>query len=341
MEGSFNSDKGTSAKLLQEEYVQSRIDKMNESVESDDEDFFNDPDEVSYTPEETKNWKLIMIIAAIGWILWIAFYVPFMVYLVRPDGLSVDSWTYSGFSTNPQFWSLIAPDFASCNTTIPMQSPINIEINSTFTPPDAELRAGIDSFANHLTGTFSFQVDHETATYTCTTKKGCGSIDWQGEQFYLNYMTLHQIAQHSISGVLLPMELSMIHVAETGDKTEGFGEKYAVLNVLYTENDVVNNTALNPLWWDTMTDPGAVIDNVQINALYNPASSYYVYEGSLSFPPCTPSTMQFVQAQLELASFDQINFLRRTVTTYPGNRRQTQPTGSRSVLFYPRNNLLS
>eukprot|EP00183_Erythrolobus_madagascarensis_P005810 CAMPEP_0185847264 /NCGR_PEP_ID=MMETSP1354-20130828/2601_1 /TAXON_ID=708628 /ORGANISM="Erythrolobus madagascarensis, Strain CCMP3276" /LENGTH=340 /DNA_ID=CAMNT_0028547531 /DNA_START=198 /DNA_END=1220 /DNA_ORIENTATION=+ len=332
MEGSVDRATEMEAARKQSQILED-LKEADDIAESEDEEFFNDPDHVEYSRKESKLWFVIMGIGLVGWLLWAAFYIPFMIFLAKPGGLSADSWTYDGFATNPSFWQNITPSYDTCAPDVPFQSPININPAATTTAADSASFADLRSVAKHLTGDFRFEFEHNTPTYYCTKEDSCGSLKWLGQEYFLRHFSFHQRSQHSFNGVSLPLELSMVHATprRQGDDVP----KYAILTILYTENDIVNNTALNPLWWSVMQDPGGVISNVQINALYDQTSGFFVYTGSLMIPPCTPSVLYFVQNVFSFSSFDQNNFLRNKILKYPGNRRPLQSRVERQVLYYP------
>ena len=113
----FGETKGDvkSMSVLQAEKIRAALAKdgamdsaSEEEVDEDEEDFFVDPTRVTWEPEETKRWWLIVGIGLAGWVLWLAFYIVFMIYLAKPTGLSSDSWSYNGYNTNPDLWPNIS-----------------------------------------------------------------------------------------------------------------------------------------------------------------------------------------------------------------------------------------
>ncbi len=167
---------------------------------------------------------------------------------------------------------------------------------------------------------FSVQDNGHTIVFTATepTKS---AISVQDKIYYLLNIQYRAISEHAIMGVHLPLELQLTHVAEDGDMV--------VVSVMV--NTGAGNGQIQRLVdsLPPISDPTAVntLTNFNVGKLI-PNYGFYVYDGSITVPPCSENVKWLVATKALTADIEQIY---RFESKYSGNIRDVQPQGSRIV----------
>ncbi len=167
---------------------------------------------------------------------------------------------------------------------------------------------------------FSVEDNGHTILFTATepTKS---AISVQGKLYYLINIQYRAISEHAIMGVHLPLELQLTHVAEDGDMVvvsvmvntgAGNSQIQRLVDSLPSSN---NPSAVNSL---TGFNVGKLIPNY----------GFYVYDGSITVPPCSENVKWLVATKALTADVEQIY---RFESKYSGNMRDVQPQGNRTV----------
>ncbi len=220
------------------------------------------------------------------------------------------AWAYEGES-GPTHWGALNAEWAVCSEGTE-QSPINLtsavvfEIDDpVFSYQDAPL-----SLINN-----GHTVQANFAAGSSITVEG---IDYQLLQFHF-----HSQSEHSVDGVLLPMELHLVHQSSDGT--------LAVVGLLIEEG------AFNPSFDSILTSlpatEGATNDpaGVTINALslLPEQRTTYRYAGSLTTPPCSQGVAWMVMTSKIQLSAEQIA---QYTTLFHGTNRPIQPLNSRVLV---------
>ncbi len=209
----------------------------------------------------------------------------------------------------PGHWGTISPEFAQCALG-KEQSPIDLR-------------------SSHLivneTPTLSYAASPIAATNTTHTVQVAyargSSLTIQGAQYELIQYHFHSPSEHTFDGKHWPIELHLVHKAADG--------RIAVIGVLMSVGD--ENEALAPLFTDLPREAHetvAIDARIDANALLPKKKTFFMYQGSLTTPPCAQRVTWLVMqtptqlSAAQLAAFKQI---------FTRNNRPTQPLHGRKV----------
>lgn len=200
-------------------------------------------------------------------------------------------------------------------------------------------------------------------------------ITMDGAVYYAQEIVIHTPAEHKIDGKTYPMEIQVIHYGQSvGDIA-----KQLVLCFLFEVKPGAHNKFIESLNYynlpnesnpkvallDPIYIPNILLDDDDLMVEGMKSFSFYTYQGSIPFPPCTEQTIVYVaskplhigsvaldlfkEAQRKSTSetsekscadnslngddnFEQEGYEGRNV--YSPNNRSTQPLNGRPVFFY-------
>eukprot|EP00899_Mesostigma_viride_P008346 jgi/Mesvir1/17512/Mv26491-RA.1 len=237
----------------------------------------------------------------------------------------------------------------SCETGV-RQSPIDIVTTQTTSGANvlSRLQTDWNPDANgNLTVTdHNIQYDLSAEASAASTM-----ISNNGETFYLKQFHIHSPSEHTIDGLLYPLEAHFVHLNEAGDKA-------AVIGINFHYSTQVDNAFLPPFIDMAMQLANRSDCNPQVatctapfpdtpdfyhtdfGRLITEDSTYYAYEGSLTTPPCSEIVSWHVLRQSVPISPDQIMDLQTVLylalgTHGAANNRPPQPLNFRTVWMYP------
>jgi carbonic anhydrase len=230
-------------------------------------------------------------------------------------------WGYEG-EEGPEHWAALSETFALCGSGT-VQSPIDLGAAVLMAPGagtglQRDYGTGALSIARHdhvvdvLDNGHTIQVTYEEGS-TLTV----GGIEYDLLQFHF-----HAPSEHTIDGRHYPMELHLVHRADSGE--------LAVLGVFIEEGEP------NPVF-DALIEglPSAAGEErrftdveIEVDAFISSEDEYYRYEGSLTTPPCSEGVHWAVLTEPLHASAEQIAALDAAM---PANNRPVQALGSREV----------
>lgn len=146
-------------------------------------------------------------------------------------------------------------------------------------------------------------------------------------QFYFHWgYNPYQGSEHTIDGIKFPLEIHFLHQARSG--------AFAILSILFNlqhdDNSYINDllTILN----QTTNSSISIEHHVNISRLFPTSSSprFYLYNGSLTFPPCTEGITWIILARtIPISSYQLEVFAGNSV---PFNYRHPQKLYSRKIL---------
>ena len=181
--------------------------------------------------------------------------------------------------------------------------------------------------------------EHGSPFFYCGDDDDCGAILGVDDKTYaLKSVHFHTPAENTVDGIAYPMEMHMVHAADDG--------ALAVLGVLFeksqkTDADDAVAGMLDAAGVNGDAPPkGASDDPITVDvdptALYDAESGYWRWDGSLTTPPCTEGVLWTLQRRPMPTRADAVEAFARSVGTYPGNARPTQPLNGRRVdVFEP------
>ena len=232
-------------------------------------------------------------------------------------------WGYEG-EEGPEHWADLSPEFAACGEGVE-QSPIDLSrsipggtvpLERRLTTPvlTVEQRARVlDLIDNGHT----IQVTNDVPM----------SLDVGDEHFELVQFHFHAPSEHTFEGRHAPLEVHFVHKSAEG--------RLAVLGVMIEEGehmpllDVILD-ALPEHTGDTRHLEGLDLDMTQLRPL---PDEYFVYEGSLTTPPCSEGVLWIVMGEMREISPEQMAELTPHLND---NNRPVQPLGDRQLSLVSR-----
>lgn len=218
-------------------------------------------------------------------------------------------WSYEG-EEGPEHWGELAEEFDMCARGR-NQSPIDLVADI-----DADLPELIFDYTN------PGNLDEINTGHAIQEMVNPGNfILFSGERFELKQFHFHGPSEHLVGGRSFPMEVHFVHQNEEGD--------YAVVGLLFEEgefNELMNE--LPSFRVERGEDPHA--DPVDFNELVVGREEYFLYNGSLTTPPCTEGVRWVVLKRPIIASPEQIQHFHDLLGF--DNNRPIQPHNSRFVL---------
>lgn len=185
-------------------------------------------------------------------------------------------------------------------------------------------------------------------------------ITLDGAIYVAEEIVFHTPSEHTIDGKRYDMEMQVIHYGQTkGDiskqvvlsflfqKTPGVYNMFiddvdffSLPNPMYTEREITNNLFIPKVLYSSTSDEIPVLKPF----------SFYTYQGSLTFPPCTERTIHYVASEPIPIGSSAIQLMSEAIR-HPDmkneqtgeiviniddatNNRDTQPLGERAVFFF-------
>lgn len=217
------------------------------------------------------------------------------------------AWSYEG-DTGPQNWASLSTDYAVCNGN--EQSPINIKKGKRKRKPVLNIKYGSSK---------ATIVNRKRATQVNTTE---GQISIGSDTYELRQFHVHMPAEHTVKRNRHAGEIHLVHQSEeTGE--------LAVMAVFIRKGKKTG--ALGPLVKGVEKGQKRTKRTYNVRNLFpkNWRSSYYIYDGSLTTPPCTENVRWVILRNPIRASKKQVKKLR---ARYKENNRPRQPRNDRTVI---------
>lgn len=218
-------------------------------------------------------------------------------------------WDYDG-EEGPEYWGMLAAEFDMCSKG-QNQSPINLVADL-----DADLPELIFEYKNP--GTLA-EVNTGHAIQENVNPGNYMLV--KGEKYELKQFHFHSPSEHTVDGKSFPMEVHLVHQNADGD--------YAVVGLLFQEG--TPNKLMDQLpSFRAERGEEPYSDPIDYNDLILDRKNYFLYNGSLTTPPCTEGVYWFVLKQSIIASSDQIQHYHDLLGF--DNNRPIQPQNSRNIL---------
>jgi len=218
-------------------------------------------------------------------------------------------WSYKG-PDGPENWGKLDSSFTKCSQGTE-QSPIDI-LSSANASGNATI--GV----NYVAGGTSITNNGHTIQAEAT---GTNNLTVNGTKYDLVQMHFHAPSEHTIGGVNAPVEFHFVNKASDGS--------LAVVAVLARVG--AENEAARPFVEAAKLGKGETTSSPQVigwPSLLPKVLDRYVYQGSLTTPPCTEGVKWVVLTTPVDFSAEQIALLQKA---YLGNNRPVQPLGSREI----------
>ena len=226
-------------------------------------------------------------------------------------------WEYSG-ARGPDHWSALDPTYALCNTGR-AQSPIDIRATTIAALP--ALRFDYRSYP--LAGLTD---NGKTIRVNYHAHRNDNFLVVGDERYRLTQFHFHRPSEELVNGTAYDMALHLMH--ETNDG------RVAGVAVLLTAG---KPSATVQRIWDHMpkvvgTEESVPGVDVDPTSMLPRDLGYYMYEGSVTAPPCTEGVTWFVlKTPVEISPAQIAAFTKR----YPHDVRPVQPLNGRVVRATP------
>lgn len=233
--------------------------------------------------------------------------------------------------SNTNKWSFEDQDswgsFSKCNSKL---SPININTESIVTC-EVLCKLSIDYI------TSSCKLTNRNNLITIKYDKG-SKIKFKNEIYNLEKITFHTPSLHKINGEGFDLEVCLYH--SFGSNKDNNVNNGIIISSLYREgensgtatmffndfiNDIPSNSNLNEV-------NVKVWKNWTANLLIPKKKSFFMYDGSLSFPPCTDKYKILVFEDIGSISKNILDIIRYNIGN---NSTKIQPLGNRTIYYNP------
>jgi len=209
----------------------------------------------------------------------VAFVLALCVACVAAKGVHW-SYTDSEAENGPSHWGDLSPDFAKC-TYGKDQSPINI-VSSV---PDWRLEALIPNYMNSPLVMDSTEKPLRKWVFP----KADNKLWVEGREHRLTEVRFHSPSEHKLKGMTFPIEFELVHEFVSNKKEK----EYVIVSVLGARDSRATNKKIESILraFDSRIPPEEYISPLELLPEKMP---YYVYQGSLSTPPCSEPARRFV-----------------------------------------------
>lgn len=199
------------------------------------------------------------------------------------------------------------------------QSPIDL----TTASPSASLAPL--TFA-YQSSSVSLEKDNHTLRINILTAGN--RLTFKGKTYELTQFHFHHHSEHLVEGVAFPLELHLVHSDRAGGT--------AVVGIFFQEEEH-DNHSIAPIWQQipafasTTTDAKQVLEQrIDLGSLLPDNFSAWVYQGSLTTPPCSEGVEWIILRKTMSISPAQLRLFKQH---YPRNCRPVQALGRRTVFY--------
>lgn len=259
--------------------------------------------------------------------------IPKPVPFVTRQGESVRTFSYNSLAANgPPSWFSLSPDYATCGSG-QAQSPIDFPCPADLegTPDILEEEPVLSTTITKLTfvnTTGNFELD-------CEQEGSCGKTEFNGEEFDLINIHFHSPSEHHVGGVTYPLEAHMVHRSSEG--------ALLVVSILFSyggEEDCITsapsrkgrNRSFSQILSHVLK--GRSEFPVNTGAFLEQDTSFCMYSGSLTTPPCTEKVTWILAETRQTISPLQVKLFQKIVGGLEfGNARPIQARNGRTVAF--------
>jgi carbonic anhydrase len=223
-------------------------------------------------------------------------------------------WTYDG-AAGSEHWGDLDPEYSACSTGR-QQSPIDIRSARKTGLPDLRFDYRREPLQYLINNGKTIRVNYHDAPDTGSVLIA-GGIRYQLTQFHF-----HRPSEETVNGKPYDMEVHLMHESSDG--------KVAGVTVFLKAG--APNTTIQRIWDHMPKTEGQEheVDSVTIDpaGLLPRNASYFMYEGSLTAPPCTEGVTWFVlKTPVEISPAQIAAFAK----LYPHDVRPVQPLNGRIV----------
>jgi len=218
-------------------------------------------------------------------------------------------WDYDG-DEGPEHWGMLADKYEMC-VKGRNQSPIDLV---------ADLNADLPELVFEYNNLGNL-IEENTGHAIQENVKPGNDVIYMDRRFELKQFHFHSPSEHKVNGKSFPMEVHLVHQNDESD--------YLVIGLIFKDGD--HNKIMDQLpsfrksrGEDPLSNP------IDFNELITDSKDYFLYNGSLTTPPCTEGVRWIVMKQPIIASSEQIQHYYDLLGF--DNNRPIQPNNSRIIL---------
>lgn len=227
--------------------------------------------------------------------------------LVYSCGHTNSHWDYDGLES-PEHWAELDPEYKTCSEGH-RQSPI--ALNSKDSQPSKQqlLIAYLPTKAHMINNGYTIEIDMDEENYIVVDDK----------RFKLIQLHFHADSEHTLEDVQYPAEMHLVHQADDG--------QLAVLALLIK----ISETTQFDYIADKAPEPGEQKQvKLHLEKIIPDNRERFVYQGSLTTPPCSENVRWMVFKQPLQVHEGQ---LQKFKAYYSHNYRPTQNTFEREIFL--------
>ena len=218
-------------------------------------------------------------------------------------------WDYDG-EEGPDRWGQLADDFSLCSDG-KNQSPIDLVADLEAELPRLDFQYNHPGRLTEINTGHAIQDNVIPGNYLVVL----------GDRFELKQFHFHSPSEHTVAGVYFPMEVHLVHQSEQGE--------LLVVGLMFEEGE--HNEVMNELpSFRAERGEGPLEEPFDYNELVEGQNDYFLYNGSLTTPPCSEGVQWVVMKQPIIASKEQIQHYYDLLGF--DNNRPIQPHKARIIL---------
>lgn len=218
-------------------------------------------------------------------------------------------WEYKG-EHGPEHWGELAEHFNTCSEG-KNQSPVNLVADVSADLPELIFDYEKGGSLKEINTGHAIQEGVNPGNY----------IQLLEERFELKQFHFHSPSEHTVDGNYFPMEVHFVHQNEESD--------FVVVGVMFAEGE--RNEIMDQLpSFRAKRGEAPREEPVDFNELVGGRGDYFLYNGSLTTPPCTEGVQWIVMKQPIIASPEQIQHYHDLLGF--DNNRPIQSHNSRIIL---------
>ena len=218
-------------------------------------------------------------------------------------------WDYEG-EEGPAHWGDLSGEFTTCGQGR-NQSPVDLAANLDSDLPELVFNYSQPRVLEEVNTGHAIQEN----VYPGNT------LHVFDKSFELKQFHFHSPSEHTLQGRHFPMEVHFVHQDEAGN--------LAVVGLMVEEG--AHNALLDRLpSFRAARGEDPYADLVDYNELFTDRRNYFLYNGSLTTPPCSEGVQWIVMKQPLVASPEQIQHYRDLLGF--ANNRPVQPQNSRLIV---------
>ena len=218
-------------------------------------------------------------------------------------------WEYKG-EHGPDHWGELAEHFNTCSEG-KNQSPVNLVADMSAELPELIFNYEKGGSLKEINTGHAIQEGVNPGNY----------IHLLDKRFELKQFHFHSPSEHTVDGSHFPMEVHFVNRNEKGD--------FVVVGLMFAEGE--HNEIMDQLpSFRAKRGEAPSEEPVDFNKLVGGRGDYFLYNGSLTTPPCTEGVQWIVMKQPIIASPEQIQHYHDLLGF--DNNRPLQPHNSRIIL---------